>query len=690
VLASLALQSINVEIAMPLPGYGLLIGTITSSRPQSGGNPHWLLMVQPADKSHPPYRVAVNLQSSVKGSDPEVEYQAIDVNKDGLPGLQALAQTLTKNGATPNFIRAADDPTCPVLDFVRGGLIDTKAFVDVPQNADPFRDAFVQALKTAGQNKNLVAVFGTGYPNQASTGKASPTGYQGVDNIHMNQGSFRATGGASHYLENGPNQDGGLVFLLPKGPVALFVKFHTQSTQTDGAGNPTNTGIPELDAVKPAIRRALFATPHLPTAQAPRGAAAAAMPTAAAAARAVAKGQDAVVSTAPTDKFVFNDQDPNDPTAAFVADDDQGAFRTKFVMQYSSGQTKGPVPKPRRYPTLDLKSVLGDDIQGHSVTNGAQEIIFDMAGDSGAPTEAKLTGEMQVTELMVAKAKAKKPAFLFHVGDVVYYYGEKPYFFSQFYEPFRAYPAPIFAIPGNHDAITFNENMMSLEAFEAAFCAERPGRWDGAGGVLRSTMIQPGVYFTLDAPLVSIIGLYSNCSESIGWIDEPQVLFLHQELVRLKALREQDGRAVILAVHHCPRWFEGAATKDLMTTAIDNACTEVGFWPDAVICGHAHLGQRMVRHLDKQQQDIPYFIVGASGYGLDARMEVGKNFMATLPNKMKKLIVESGYLRVTVSRTAAGDSSLRLEYFSTKADEAQPRDTCVIDLKSRKMTSPAR
>ena len=30
---------------------------------------------------------------------------------------------------------------------------------------------------------------------------------------------------------------------------------------------------------------------------------------------------------------------------------------------------------------------------------------------------------------------------------------------------------------------------------------------------MRSAMTQPGVYFTLDAPMVSIIGLYSNVLE---------------------------------------------------------------------------------------------------------------------------------------------------------------------------------
>ncbi len=49
---------------MALDGYGLLIGKIAASRPKRPGTPHWLLMMQPGDPKHPPYRVAVNLQDT--------------------------------------------------------------------------------------------------------------------------------------------------------------------------------------------------------------------------------------------------------------------------------------------------------------------------------------------------------------------------------------------------------------------------------------------------------------------------------------------------------------------------------------------------------------------------------------------------------------------------------------------------
>src|SRR5690348_17748218 len=34
------------------------------------------------------------------------------------------------------------------------------------------------------------------------------------------------------------------------------------------------------------------------------------------------------------------------------------------------------------------------------------------------------------------------PAFLYHLGDVVYYYGEADRYYEQFYEPYKGYDAP--------------------------------------------------------------------------------------------------------------------------------------------------------------------------------------------------------------------------------------------------------
>jgi len=88
--------------------------------------------------------------------------------------------------------------------------------------------------------------------------------------------------------------------------------------------------------------------------------------------------------------------------------------------------------------------------------------------------------------------KAKPASFLFHLGDVVYYYGEGEFYYDQFYHPYKEYPGPIFAIPGNHDGITHPNGASSLLGFISAFCDDAPRYWAEAGGILRSTMTQPG------------------------------------------------------------------------------------------------------------------------------------------------------------------------------------------------------
>jgi hypothetical protein len=271
---------------------------------------------------------------------------------------------------------------------------------------------------------------------------------------------------------------------------------------------------------------------------------------------------------------------------------------------------------------------------------------------------------------------------------VVYFYGEQDFYYSQFYEPFRAYPAPIFAIPGNHDGITYDDSMVSLDAFQKAFCADKPKRWPGSGGILRTSMIQPGVFFTLDAPLVSIIGLYSNCAESLGWLDEQQLLFLYKELVRLQALRKEDGRAVILAIHHCPRWFPGERTPDATSAAIDRACQQAYFWPDAVICGHAHLYQRVVRQ--DGGRDVPYIITGAGGYGLNAKQEVAKDYVKTLAKGLATTVVEEGYVRATVTKPKnGGGARLKFEYFgvNAKGDDGVSKDIVEVDLSTSRLVA---
>jgi hypothetical protein len=120
----------------------------------------------------------------------------------------------------------------------------------------------------------------------------------------------------------------------------------------------------------------------------------------------------------------------------------------------------------------------------------------------------------------------------------------------QFYEPYQDYDAPIFAIPGNHDGDTRTrtgdvpDDEATLFGFMQNFCAPT------AQFIFkhRSTMTQPYVYWTLETPLATIIGLYSNVD---GQLDAPGT-FEQQRWLAQQLTDAPTDRWLIVAVHHAP------------------------------------------------------------------------------------------------------------------------------------------
>jgi uncharacterized protein YukJ len=686
---------------MALHGYGLLIGTITGYRKPRGSESHWLLMVQPANPHHPPYRVSFNVPSVQPSDHSEIEYQIVDYPAHH-PWVRKLQKLGLKSDAkgTRCFLLANENRDIPSLDYTDNSIFDPLAFPSETHKQPKVGKhrqkqnlkALQRSVEKAAQGNAMVAVFGTGYPMDHRTGEYPSTGFTGVDNVHMNQGAFNRTNGTLHYQENGKEQDGGLFILGESGVQGLFIKFRSQTVHTDEAGHPGITGIEAIDRVPPRICEAIM--PPIPRERKQPHAIEAKSVGAAAVSAMTSVTQPS--GTPNKQGYVFADFNVDDASGQFIPDNDAATYQTPFVQRQSRGQTRGPVPNPRTYPVMNLTSVTGPNPPGYTSDESGESIAFDIIGDSGAVNQSNFDRyEQKVSDLLAGDAKVSQPAFMFHVGDVVYYYGERAYYYGQFYDPFRTYPAPIFAIPGNHDGLIYQASQVSLADFQSAFCATTPGRWPGAGGILRSTMTQPGVYFTLEAPLVSIIGLYSNCGESLGWLDAQQLQFLYSELVRLKAERQKSLRAVILAIHHFPRWFPGQSKKDPNSTAIDATFAKAGFWPDAVICGHAHLYQRVVRQNvgQRNRQDVPYIMSGAGGYNISPGEEINKAYMQKIgvrsgqSNALGSVIFESGYVRATVTKPATGNPTLKFEYRSVKPQSSQPDDSCTVDLMARKITS---
>ncbi len=324
------------------------------------------------------------------------------------------------------------------------------------------------------------------------------------------------------------------------------------------------------------------------------------------------------------------------------------------------------VPQPvggATEPILTLEQVYGS--AGAAKVEAIQQagqIVFHSVGDTGSvvgPATQSLVADKMVTDFTEANG-ADVPSFFYHLGDVVYYFGEATYYYDQFYEPYRDYPAPILAIAGNHDGVVYaSDPAPTLSAFLSNFCASNPAPSPDAGGLVRTTMTQPGVYFTLDAPFVKILGIYSNVLEDPGVIsgengnntvlDDRQITFLTTALARSKS--DNFTGAIIIAVHHPP--FTGGTDhggSPVMLQDIDSACQQAGVWPHAVFSGHAHNYQRYTRIVNNYQ--IPFVVAGCGGHSPLTKMRATYR----TPYKIDDtLTLESyddtdyGYLRVVVN-----------------------------------------
>ncbi|MGI0102631.1 MAG: metallophosphoesterase family protein [Nitrosotalea sp.] len=236
-----------------------------------------------------------------------------------------------------------------------------------------------------------------------------------------------------------------------------------------------------------------------------------------------------------------------------------------------------------------------------------KKMVFHIVGDTGGIKDPY--PQQAVAVAMKSDFDSENaPMFFYHLGDVVYFYGEASQYFSQFYEPYANYPGPIFAIPGNHDGdVARGYNTPSLEAFVTNFCSQKPQVSPDGGESSRDTMTQPNVFWTLDAPLVTMIGLYSNVPEG-GEFEQDQIDWFVNELKNAPK-----SKALIVSVHHpaysLDVYHSGSKTIDQM---LDDAFAKSGIIPDIVFTGHVHNYQRFTRNLKGYQ--TPYIVAGAGGY----------------------------------------------------------------------------
>jgi len=352
----------------------------------------------------------------------------------------------------------------------------------------------------------------------------------------------------------------------------------------------------------------------------------------------------------------------------------------------------------------------------------AGKIAFHAVGDTGAANSKGYGDEIKTADRMVADfaalPPAARPAFFFHLGDLVYSFGEGKYYYDEFYDPYRNYPRPIVAIPGNHDSFVVpgtSAGQTPLAVFQRNFCAASPAVTPEAFSLHRTAVTAPGVYFAFDAPFVRIIGLFSNALEDPGvisteqgrWpnVTDVQLDFLRAQLTRIRI--EAYAGAVLLALHHPPFTYvvPGVSGRSAahggspaMLREIDTICAEVGVYPHAVISGHAHNYQCYTRKIafGGKALEVPFIVCGGGGHHINALVDpvhsrpsfgADVSYLETQPAVTSNgLVLEKyddqhfGYLLVTVDA-----ATLRIAFHNTAGSSHQQArfDLVTLDLARR-------
>ncbi len=413
------------------------------------------------------------------------------------------------------------------------------------------------------------------------------------------------------------------------------------------------------------------------------------------------------------DQPVFAQPRPSaDPTKFRVPHpSDDAAYKTidELNREHKLGPMPFPAPRGGTEPRLTLAQTLGEvgkSIEQEIETAGV--LVFHAVGDTGnvrGPEHQSAVADKMVADFDEQDAN-QIPRFLFHLGDVIYNFGEAAYYYDQFYEPYRDYPAPIIAIAGNHDGMVApGRDTPTLAAFFENFCATDFTVTPEAGGLSRTAQIEPGVFFTFEAPMLRVIALYSNVLEDPGVIASPDIGDSQLEFLSAALARAQDFTGALLLAHHHPAYTAGSqhGWSAEMLGQIDAACEKAGVWPHAVLSGHAHNYQRFTR--DRGDTQIPYIISGNGGHNVVrlkrepaprtsnalSRYEAPLRTPAIIQQPghgRDRVVLENyddrdyGYMRILVT-----SRDLRIEYHPADdgGDAKTPDDSVTIDLKTRQI-----
>ena len=346
-------------------------------------------------------------------------------------------------------------------------------------------------------------------------------------------------------------------------------------------------------------------------------------------------------------------------------------------------------PAPYRY---DLSQLLtAADVQ--EITN-AGVLVFHTVGDTG-----DYRGQQQVfvADMMTQDAQGlptnSKPAFFYHLGDVIYFAGDIIRYPDNFYLTYKDYPGFIVSIPGNHDCQPDDPtdgpgdpNKTPLDGWVQNFMANDPSQpGSNKVGTARTPMDLPNVYWTFTTPFATIIGLFSNVGEDEAEIHPDQVAWFQGEL---KAA--DPNRALIVTIHHPP--FSGDdehSGSSVADQVLMSGFQATGRYPNLVLSGHVHNYQRFTNVVQgpKGPLQIPYVVAGAGGYTNLGPMQQVNGALPKVPvalgNGLTLVQYDAsnfGFLRLAVSKTQIVGTYTSAPYTSGATPAAKVVDSFTVDL----------
>ena len=359
-----------------------------------------------------------------------------------------------------------------------------------------------------------------------------------------------------------------------------------------------------------------------------------------------------------------------------------------------------PLPPARPLPyRFDLSQLLSADDISQIVDTGS--MVLHTVGDTGdhRGTEMDFVAQMMTTDAENQPAD-KKPAFFYHLGDVVYFAGDIDMYGDNFYETYRDYPGFIVSIPGNHDCQPddpqdgpVDPTKVPLDGWVQNFMSTNPATPGSLKtGSNRTQMDLPYVYWTFNTPFATIIGLFSNVGETEGEIHPDQVAWFQGELTAA-----DPNKALIVAVHHPP--FSGDV-EHTGSSAIENVLSKsfqaTKRYPNMILAGHVHNYQRFTNVVagPKGQLQIPCIVAGAGGYKtLKPLQHINGKPPVTPLNVSNSLRLECydtknfGFLRFEVSKTQILGTYISAPFESGATPSPSVVDTFTVDLVRNTVTT---